>query len=174
MKLPIIKAKKFTLRPFQKGDEFAIAKNVHDRIISKNTLSIPYPYTLEDAKIWLAKTLRNYKKKDPDSMAFAIDIDGEVAGSIGFSKISGHKASFGYWLGRKYWNRGIMTEAVGLTTEYGFKKLKLKRIYALVYPFNKPSMKVLEKNKFKCEGILKKEVKKKGKFIDAHLFAKVR
>jgi [ribosomal protein S5]-alanine N-acetyltransferase len=174
MEISTIKAKKFTLRPFRKGDEFSIVKHINDRVVSRNTLSIPYPYTLQDAKKWLAKTLKNYKKKDLAALSFAIDIDGKAVGSIGFSSISGHKASFGYWLGRKYWNNGIMTEAIKLATDFGFSKLKLKRIYARVYPFNKPSMRVLEKNKFKREGTLEKEVKKKGKFLDAHLYAKVK
>lgn len=35
-------------------------------------------------------------------------------------------------------------------------------------------MGVLKNNGFKLEGILKKDVKKKGKFIDAYLFAKIK
>lgn len=80
----------------------------------------------------------------------------------------------GYWLGQKYWGGGIMTDAVKDITSFGFKDLKLRRIYAKVYPFNKGSMRVLEKNGFKLEGIAKKETKKENKFIDAHIFAKVR
>jgi len=105
-------------------------------------------------------------------MNFVIDIKGEVAGSVGFNKIEGYKAEVGYWLARKYWGRGIMTKAVKLVTQFGFKKLKLRRIYAFVFTSNKASMNVLKKAGFKIEGLLKKNAKKGGKFLDDYLFAK--
>jgi len=167
--------KRFILRTIQKGDEFDIAKNINDKIISRNTLSIPYPYKLKDAKEWVGKYLKNQKKKESGEISLAIVINGEVAGSIGLHKIiKNHKAEIGYWLARKYWGKGLMPEAVKIVTDFGFKKLKLRRIYAHVYPFNPPSMKVLEKNGYRFEGIMKKDTMKRKKYIDAHLFARVK
>jgi RimJ/RimL family protein N-acetyltransferase len=65
-----------------------------------------------------------------------------------------------------------MTEAVKLVTKFGFDELKLRRIYALVFSFNKSSMRVLEKSGYKFEGILRKNAKKEDKFLDQYLFAK--
>jgi len=67
-----------------------------------------------------------------------------------------------------------MTDAVNEVVKYGFKNLKLRRVSGIVYSFNKGSMRVLEKNGFKFEGVAKKDVKKENKFIDAHVFAKVK
>jgi len=61
-----------------------------------------------------------------------------------------------------------------LVTKFGFEKLKLKKIYGRVYIFNLASKKVLEKNDYKLEGILKKDFKKDGKFIDSYLLAKIK
>jgi len=170
----VIKSKKFVLRPYRKGDEKSLTENINNKKIYRNTLHIPYPYTLKDAKEWIRKNLKEAKKKNPTEINFVIDIKGEVAGSVGFSEIEGHKAEIGYWLTEKYWRRGIMTEAVKLATKFGFEKLKLKRIYASVFPFNKASRRVLEKAGYKFEGILRKEVKKDNKFLDAYLLAKVK
>ena len=170
----IIKSNKFILRPFKRGDESSLKENINNKKIYRNTLSIPYPYTLKDAKDWITKNLKEMKRKRPNMINFAIDINGEVVGGIGLRKIEGHKAEIGYWLAEKYWGQGIMTKAVKLVTEFGFKKLKLKRIYAYVFSWNKASMKVLEKAGYKLEGILRKDVKKNNKFIDTFLFAKVR
>jgi len=170
----IIKSNKFILRPFKRGDENSLKENINNKKIYRNTLSIPYPYTLKDAKDWITKNLKEMKRKRPNMINFAIDINGEVVGGIGLRKIEGHKAEIGYWLAEKYWGQGIMTKAVKLVTEFGFKKLKLKRIYAYVFSWNKPSMGVLEKAGYKLEGILRKDVKKNNKFIDTFLFAKVR
>ncbi|MBU4369893.1 GNAT family N-acetyltransferase [Patescibacteria group bacterium] len=172
--MTIIKSKHFILRPFKKGDEKSLLENINNKKIYRNTLNIPYPYTLKDAKEWIAKNLKEAKMKIPTKIKFVIDIDGEVAGSIGLVKIRGHKAEIGYWLVEKHWDKGIMTEAVKLVTKFGFNKLKLKRIYAYVYPFNKASMRVLEKAGYKFEGILRKDVKKDNKFMDDYLFANVR
>ena len=85
-----------------------------------------------------------------------------------------HKAQIGYWIARKLWNKGIMTNAVRIITEFGFKKLKSKRISANVFLPNKASVRVLEKNNYKLERILRKYHLKDGKLIDALVFAKTK
>jgi len=172
--MTIIHSKKFILRPYKKRDEVSLRNSINNKKIYRNTLVIPYPYTSKHAKEWIEKNLKEGRKKKPAMVNFAIDIDGEVAGAVGFHKIEGHKAEIGYWLAEKYWGQGIMTEAVKLATKFGFKKLKLKRIYATVFPSNKASMYVLEKNNYNFEGILRKYHKKDNKFLDAHFYAKVK
>ena len=170
-----IKTKKFILRPYQKGDEEAIVKHANDKIIGKNTLTMPYPYTLKDAKEWIEENLKEYKDKKSENRVFAIEIDGELCGTVGLSKIvREHKAELGYWIGRKYWGRGIMTEAVKAVSSYAFHDLKVKRIYAHVFLFNEPSKRVLEKAGYVLEGISRKEAKKGSRYIDVYLLAKVK
>ena len=170
-----IKSKKFILRPFKKGDEFSLAKNINNKKVIKNLLVLPFPYKLKDARYWVAKNLEEYKKKEPAMIGFAIDIDGEIVGSVGIHKIAkSHQAEIGYWLAEQHWGNGIMTEAVKLITKFSFNELKLKRVYAYAFSFNKASQKVLAKAGFKFEGILKKNSKKDNKFIDDYLFAKIK
>jgi len=170
----IIKSKKFILRPFKKGDEASLQKHINNKIIARNTLRIPYPYKLKDARWWINRNLKLDKKKEKREINFAIEIDGDVVGGIGLDKIYGHCAEIGYWLGEKYWGRGIITEATKLVTKYGFDKLKLRRIYAFAFTWNKASAGVLENNGFKYEGKLRKHIKKGNKFFDDLLFAKVK
>lgn len=172
--MPTIKSKNFILRPFRKSDAKTLSKNINNKKIYRNTSHIPYPYTLKDANEWLEKTIKENRKKKPAKINFAIDINGEVVGSVGFVKIEGHKTELGYWLAEKYWGKGIMTKATKLLTAFGFNKIGLKRIYARVYSFNKASQRVLEKAGYKLEGILRKDIKKDSKFIDTYLFAKVK
>ena len=84
-----------------------------------------------------------------------------------------HKAEIGYWLGRRFWGKGIMSVAVREVATFAFKKLKLKRVYAYTFPANKGSARVLQKNGFHREGVLRKSVVKKGKFFNDILWAKV-
>jgi len=170
----IIKSKKFILRPFRKGDEKSLIKHINNRTIAKNTLRIPYPYKLKDACWWINRNLKLNRKKKKTEINFAITANREVIGGIGLDRIYGHCAEIGYWLGKKYWGQGIMTEAVKLVTKYGFEKLGLRRIYAFTFPLNKASAGVLKNAGFKYEGKLRKHVKKGNKFLDDLLFAKVK
>ncbi len=170
-----IKGKNFILRPLKRSDVKSLSKNANNRKVYENTLRIPYPYTIKDAKSWIEKNIREEKKKERKMINFVIDIDGEVAGMIGFSGIEKkHKAETGYWLGEKYRGQGIMSEAIKIADEFAFKQLGLVKITALVFNGNNASCRVLEKNGYKLEGKREKEIKKDGKLIDAYFFGKIR
>ena len=170
----IIKSRKFVIRPYKKGDEISLQKNINDKSIYDYTLRIPYPYTIKEAKNWIRQCIKSKNNKNKKEIHFAIDVNGEVIGGMGFIKIEKHKAEIGYWLAKKYWNIGIMTEAVKLMANFGFKKLKLARIYATIFSDNSRSARVLEKNGFKLEGLLRKEIYKNSRFSDAILYAKIK
>ena len=164
---------KFKLRRFKKGDEETLRKNINDPNVYKNTIRIPYPYTKKDSRNWINHNLKLNKIKKPEEINFVIDINGEVAGSVSLDGISRNKnnAEIGYWLSKKYWGYGIMTKAVKKVINFCFNKLKLKRIYAYVFVFNKASARVLEKVGFKLEGKLRKNFRKKRKYYDSFLYA---
>ena len=108
-------------------------------------------------------------------LRLAIEIDGEMAGGFYINFIEkGHKCSIGYWLGRKFWGKGLMSKVVKAGTDYAFKKYMLKRIEAQVFPYNPASMGVLVNNGFVCEGIFRKGFKKGRCYLDAHVYAKIK
>ena len=172
--MPIIKSKNFILREYRKGDEKSLIENINDRYIYDMTSRIPHPYKLKDARKFINKCIKLRRQKKKTAVYFAIDINGEVIGGIGIDSIEIYKGEIGYWIGRKYRNKGIATKAVKLMTDFGFKKLRLKRIYAHVLPKNKASDRVLEKNSYEFEGLLRKHHIKNGKLIDAELYAKIK
>ncbi len=58
-------------------------------------------------------------------------------------------AELGYWLGKKYWGKGIMTEAIKQMTKYTFENFGyLHKIYATPFGFNIGSQRVLQKAGF--------------------------
>ena len=165
----------FKLRKFRKSDAEALAKNINNKIIFRNTLKLPEPYTLKHANEFIKKNISEYKKKKPKDYVFAMDINGESVGAIGIHKIvQGHKAEIGYWLAEKYWGKGIMTKAVSQAEKYAFKEFNLKRLSAGVFPFNKASAKVLKNNGFKFEGRLRNIEMKNKKPIDEMMYAKIK
>lgn len=154
------------------SDAKDIAIYIADKEVSRWMSSIPYPYSLQDAKTWLRKKVKIQKEKKPNCINFVIVIENEVVGAIGLEHyIPGHKAEVGYWLGKKYWGKGLMSEVLKAVVEFAFKKLKLKRIEANIYEPNIGSIKVCEKNGFKLEGKMRNYGKKNNKLVNAFSYS---
>jgi len=54
-------------------------------------------------------------------------------------------AELGYMLSRTHWGHGYATEATGAAVSFGFERLRLRAIEALVLASNAPSRRVLDK-----------------------------
>lgn len=61
----------------------------------------------------------------------------------------------GFWIGEKYWGRGLMTDALKLALEFGFTSLALEEITAWTFEKNVGSKKVLEKCGFRLDSIIR-------------------
>lgn len=159
----ILNGNNFTLRPYRIGDEVSLTEN-----------SLSKQPDLEKNKKWLEEILMGYKDKE-NCIDFAICIDDKVIGHIGGHFDKSHIFAFWYWLGVKFQGRGMMTDAIRLYTEYMFKTFELlQRIEAETTIDNISSKRVLEKNNFKFEGILRRKENARGEFIDKCMFSKLR
>ncbi|AGY53033.1 putative N-acetyltransferase YoaA [Bacteroidales bacterium CF] len=113
--------------------------------------------------------------KDNPIKVFAIEIEGEAAGSIGIfpqTDIHEKSAEIGYWLSEKYWRNGIMSSAVRDIVKYGFDTFDIVRIYAKPFSSNERSQRVLEKAGFALEARLKKALYKNGEFMDELIYVR--
>ncbi|MDF3026049.1 MAG: GCN5-related N-acetyltransferase [Fluviicola sp.] len=84
------------------------------------------------------------------------------------------RAEIGYSMEDESYKRlGLMSEAVEAIINYGFTQLNLNRIEALVAPNNIPSLRLIEKNNFTREGLLRKHYNVSGVFEDSVMFSKL-
>ena len=157
---------KFTLRKLKPiEDKESFIENFNDKDVLKN-LYFDFPYTEDNYKN-LVSGLEN-EKIENSSLNYVIDVNGQAVGSIRLhwrmrpSTI--HAADFNYWLGKKYWGQGIMTEAVKVLCDYAFNELGKLKLYIDVLEDNIGSRKVAEKNGFKVEYIAEKEEFKEGRY----------
>ena len=162
------------LRPFNMGDVEDLASAANNRKIWLNVRDeFPHPYRLEDAEAWVMAL----SEMDPPKK-FAIVIEGRVRGGIGFNERPGknytHSLELGYWLAEDWWGRGIMSEAVRVVLDYAFQQLGVDRIFASAFEYNLASMRILEKNGFKAEGVARGAVMKEGKRIDEYKYGILR
>jgi RimJ/RimL family protein N-acetyltransferase len=155
-------------------DIAALVKNADDPEVAKGlTDRFPIPYTEADAREWISAC----ERQAPGQEFLAVEVGGEAAGGVGFGiidEVHPRTAMLGYWLGRRHWNRGIMTEAVTLATAHAFENRGIIRMEAGVYPWNRASMRVLEKAGYRFEGILPARLFKGGRPWDEHFYSKVR
>lgn len=161
------------IRSFRPDDAASLARHANSRAVWRNVRDhFPHPYTVEDAALWIERC----REALPETQ-FAIEVDGEAAGGIGFflqRDVERRSAEIGYWLGEAHWGRGVMTDAVRAATAYGFATFGLIRIYAMVFAWNAASCRVLEKAGYTLEGRLRRAVVKDGQVLDQLLYAAVR
>lgn len=161
------------IREWRRSDAEALVRHANNLKISRNLRDrFPYPYTLEDATAWIEHAC----SEDPVTN-FAIVVDGESAGGVGFERqqdIAHRSVEMGYWLGEAHWGRGIVTDAVRALTHYVFSNFDVCRIYSTVFEENPASVRVLEKAGFACEGRLRKAATKGGHTFDLLLYALIR
>jgi len=165
----------FTLRRHRKADIEALPPILSNPRIIENLLQVPYPYTVKDAQEWVNRNIYS-KPYRAANLTLALDVEGRLAGSAGFMEIErDHKATIGYWLAEEHWGLGIISEAVRLLVEYGFVEYDLVRIEAGLFGWNAASQRVLEKNGFVSEGVMRKRLKNRfGTIGDEHMYALLR
>lgn len=165
----------FTIRPWRMDDAASIVPYADDPAVAANLRDIfPSPYTLADAETYVRSCL---ERESAGQLCRAIVVDGKAAGSIGLflgNDVYRKSAELGYWLGRPFWRRGIMTAAVRQICEEGFAAWDIVRICAEPYAGNAGSRGVLEKAGFTLEGVLRRSVFKNGRLLDSCVYARLR
>ncbi len=132
----------------------------------------PSPYTPADAESWVRVAMAD----DPPNF-FVIEVDGEHAGGTGIVPHDGEYAGvahIGYWLARRFWCRGIATDAARTIARYAFAARGVRRLETNVYAPNVASARVLEKAGFTLEGRARSAISlRDGGTYDLLLYARL-
>lgn len=166
---------KFSLRKWRITDAPALAEAANDHRIYQNLRdALPNPYTLADARDYIESCLVS---SDALRLFRAIVVDGRAVGSIGVfvgTDVYCKTAELGYWLAAPLWGQGITTGAVEQICREAFETMGIVRIFAEPFARNIGSRRVLEKNGFVLEGVMKKGAYKEGEYLDWCMYALVK
>jgi ribosomal-protein-alanine N-acetyltransferase len=158
------------IRSWRTADVGALVKHANNVNIARQLRDrFPHPYTAADARRFLEAIVAVRPVT-----TFAIDVEGEAVGGIGFSSgtdIERFSAEIGYWLAEPFWGRGITTEALRIVSEYAFETCNVLRLFALPFADNARSMRVLEKAGYTREAVLRSSSVKAGVPRDQALYA---
>lgn len=107
----------------------------------------------------------NQRVADGSEISFMIVYKGILAGRIGIYYIDQQNKSggIGYWLGKEFEGKGIITQSAPELISYGFEKMGLNRIEIKCATANTRSKSVPERLNFSFEGIIKE-----GEFLIDH------
>ncbi len=131
--------------------------------------------SIEETRELLAKWGAEYEK--PDYYHWAIEYEGSIIGTVGLHNVSDQNehCELGYCIGSKWWNQGIMTEAVGAVIRFMFAEVNANKICALHDIQNIGSGSVMRKNGMQQEGLFREHsVRKDGTRGDMAYYAILR
>jgi len=140
MMTTILTTDRLRLRTFEPEDAALVAEYVGDWDVCSKLTRVPYPYTREMADQWVAS-----HNASPDIIC-AIEVDGAFAGCIA------QELEYGYWLGKPFWGKGIMTEASRAFVTYLFEEEGMHDLGASFFKDNPASGVVLKRCGFEVTG----------------------
>ena len=123
----------------------------------------------------LEQWLENYEKKDNYSWAIVLKEINEPIGSIAIVKQSDElkMVHVGYCIGKKWWNRGFVTEALNVLIKFFFEEVGVNRIESRHDPNNPNSGKVMIKCGMKYEGYMRQADKNNQGIVDTVYYGMV-
>ncbi len=169
--LPLV-TPRMLLRTARPVDAQALATVLNDRSVSRPTLRMPYPYTLEHARRFATRNpVQVFSGEALSLLAFARE-GGELLGGIALREFDwrDRRATLGYWIARRHWGKGLATEAVEAVCRAGFRQLHLHRIEAEVFSFNPASARVLGHVGFRLEGTRRQVARKGVRWVDSQIY----
>lgn len=169
--LPGIDTGRLLLRKVSKTDVKDIFEYAQDAEVSKYTSWSPHK-AIEDSSAYIEKL------KTGKEITWIIEhqADKKAIGSVGFVNIypTQKRGEIGYALSRKYWNQGLMTEAVKKIVEFGFETFGFERIEGICFTENIGSARVMEKAGMQQEGVLRRFLRKDGVSHDVKIYSAIR
>ena len=126
------------------------------------------------------RRLRQYQKEWREEQGYAFFLcranDQRLLGGLSLSNVRRgvtQACTLGYWMGAPFAGQGYMSEAVRTVIPFVFEHLWLHRLEAACLPGNEASMRVLERNSFRQEGLARRYLKIDGVWQDHCLYGLV-
>jgi len=167
----VLESERLIVRPVEEADLPALLLVNGD---DEATRFLPYASwrSLSDGRVWFERM--SLMGARGESIQYVV-IERTSALAIGTCLLfryeeSSARAELGYVLGRSYWGRGLMREALTAVIDCAFGAYALRRLEAEVDPANRASSGLLERLGFSREGQLRKRWIDKGVAHDTIIY----
>ena len=157
------------LRAPRESDAHALAQGCNDPDVARWT-KVPSPYTLEDARAWIALSAIERERGRELQLVVVRDPEDRVLGGVALRLRADpdRYGDIGYWIAAEERGQGIARRAVGLLADHGLTGLGLPYVEIVVSPANEPSRRVARGAGFRPAGRELREFK--GRMEEFDLF----
>lgn len=173
--LPRLESERLVLRWLADGDVPALFEIFGDAGAMRYW-SWPAFTREEQARELLDDIRRHFAARTLFQWGIARKSDDAVIGTVTLFQIDHEhrRCEIGFALARSAWGQGLATEAVTRIIRFAFDELGLHRIEADPDPQNLASIRVLERQGFKFEGLLRERYFLNGRAMDAAYYGLLR
>ena len=159
------------IEPHHAESLHALVQNSFDHIREWSNWLKDRDRKVEQTQEWIKKNQERYGAGD--GYEIGIWYSGEMAGQIGYNYFNhaDRRTEIGYWLGKEFQGKGLVTQACRQMLYHGFTTLGLNRIEINCATGNHKSQAIPERLGFTQEGILRKAELVNGQFHDLYLYS---
>ncbi len=165
----VIETERLNIRQWNMNDIDDMVEGLNNINVTKWLAGAPFPYTIEDAKHFIQKTIDN----DLYNFAIILKSENKAIGGTQLTNVNltNGTAGGGIWISEKYQGHGYGTEAFSARIKYAFDVLGLRRLDNGYFKENEKSHKMQLKLGYKDEGIRRQCFisKATGKIEDEYL-----
>jgi [ribosomal protein S5]-alanine N-acetyltransferase len=171
-KFESIESERLLLREISSNDDKDIFRLYSDEDVLRYTDNDLHK-TLKDSQRFIEENTLGLDNQELICWGITLKPKKKIIGTIRLDHIDWKHnfATMGNLLDKSLWNRGIMTEAQRIVTEFAFRKMNLHRIEAQVYIKNIASCRTFEKLNYKREGVLRENFLIKEKYCDSVMYS---
>ena len=171
--LPIITTPRTVLRWISEDDIDSLYEIFSDPQVMRYWSTVPLPN--REAAVELQREIAEGNESE-SKWGVALRDSGTVIGTTTLFNLSldNGRAELGYAMGRAYWGKGYMNEALEALVSYAFEVMELRRLEADVDPRNAASIRTLERLGFQREGFLRERWHVNGEIQDALFYGLLR
>tara|TARA_B100000989_G_scaffold167138_1_gene124995 strand:+ start:7548 stop:8144 length:597 start_codon:yes stop_codon:yes gene_type:complete len=182
--------KVYRFKAMKRKIEISCNKNIVVRLLKQSMVSTTYVSWMNDYDVVKFTNQKNLKHtfnsvkfyvkeklESEDELLLGFFSNNLHIGNIKIGPINfyNRNTQISYIVGNKnFWGTGIATSVISYIVNYCFESLDLHKVSALTYSNNIASQKVLIKNNFIKEAIIKKQLFFENKFVDMFYFSKFR
>lgn len=161
-----IETGRLALRPLQHSDAQEVLRWINNEEIVKNFQFFTGTFTVAEELRYIFKM----EDSPNDLLLGVVTADtGELIGTCGLHEIDFKNctARLGIIIGKKeHWNEGYASEAIRALLDWAFTIMDLHKVYLNVFVTNTKSIYLYGEAGFRVEGVLRKEYKIRGEYVD--------
>jgi RimJ/RimL family protein N-acetyltransferase len=168
---PMLTSRRLHLRRFRNED----ADAMHQCFGNPEAMRF-WDHPVHTKRIETERAVRRFIDCTPSYCRFWAVADAKTDRCLGMVNYhDGHirvkRVTIGYIIDPAHHWKGIATEAVSAMLDFCFGELGIHRVQAFIHPDNTASRKLVEKLGFRCEGLLRDNLRVRGVWRDDMLFA---